>query len=73
MRGMFFEGACKPGARGDIGAHGHDQLAHFFVVGALGHNIEGLHQWHAGFHHGRQLPGENGDIGRFNFFGAKSE
>src|SRR5690606_32490364 len=39
-----------------------EQLRHRSVIRALGDDVEGLEQRHAGFHHRRQLPGEYRDV-----------
>ena len=41
------------------------------MIGALGHDVKGLHQRHARFHHGGQLPGEDGNVRRLDLFGAE--
>ncbi|MNP11773.1 hypothetical protein D3C76_1039760 [compost metagenome] len=44
------------------------QRAHVRVVEAFGDDVEGLQHGYAGFHHGRHLPGEQGDIGGLDAF-----
>ncbi|MNI42993.1 hypothetical protein D3C73_973090 [compost metagenome] len=56
------QGAGEAVARRYILFHLVDQLAHGRVIEAFTDDVEGLQQRHAGFHHGRHLPGEKGYV-----------
>jgi len=70
--GMKSRGCGKAIAGRDVLFNIVDQLAHVRVIDALADDVERLQQRHAGFHHGRHLPREQGDVhGRNLFAGAE--
>src|SRR3569832_1016383 len=46
----------------DVGLDAHDELLHAGIVVAAADDLEGLHQRHAGAHHGGELASEDGDV-----------
>ena len=59
---VLADGVCEIVAGGHIIAHCAHEFRHGRVLQTVAHNLEGLYQRNAGFHHGGQLTAEDGDV-----------
>ncbi|MCY1532265.1 hypothetical protein D9M68_675280 [compost metagenome] len=64
--GLLAQGVGQAVTGRDLLLHFFYQLAHGRLFEAFADDLEGLHQRHAGFHHGRHLPGEEGNVHRLD-------
>jgi hypothetical protein len=59
---MLFERLLQTGTGFDVGLDVDQEPRYRWIVMALAHDVEGLQQRHAGFHHGGELAREQGDV-----------
>ncbi len=64
---------CQARAGGHIVLDADHQFAHARLVQALGNDVETLHQRYTRFHHGGELPGENGNVRGLDRLAAATE
>ena len=73
LQWVFLQRIGKVAAAFDVGLDGGQQFLHAGVFMTLADDVKGLHQRHAGTHHGGELTAENGNVGGLDLFLAAKQ